>query len=432
MNMRDTLQEKKQERILEATEKTEVNVSEMEVVEEEQPQTGLPEFPKEAWRGLFKEYRDLVGPSTEAPDEYHWAVFLTMVGLILGRNVCLMYPHPLYPNFFSALIGPTGISRKSTALRFGEQLLSKMSAEVETLHGVVSSEGIYQRLSHKEGTRLLIYSDEFRSLIQVAKRSGTSDIIPKLNSLYGCPEVDGVDRRLDPVKVNRPFVSLITGSPIGWLEDAFGPEEVAGGFLNRFLFVVGTEKPPIPFPKPPDDAKWKAFIEKLGKAVKTWEERPLSIEWTEEATKLYMEFYESWHPRHKGLPDHIAALTNRMPDHIVKIAMVYSALEKTRVITPDSIAAAIFVGDYLEKITHRLFGEVTLTNAGRVEQMIINRLKAKGDAMEFRELRHSLGSKVDTGSFNKAMSNLEKAEVIKFLYPGTAGTIKKTVVLIGA
>ena len=35
----------------------------------------LPVFPKTAWVGLFAEYRDLVGSSTEAPDVYHWGVF---------------------------------------------------------------------------------------------------------------------------------------------------------------------------------------------------------------------------------------------------------------------------------------------------------------------------------------------------------------------
>jgi len=399
--------------------------------EEELSQEALPEFPKEAWMGLFKDYKDLVGGSTEAPDEYHWVVFLTIVGLILGRNVYLTNPHPLYPNFFSALIGPTGISRKSTALRFGEQLLAKMGSEVEILHGVVSSEGIYQRLSHKDGTYLLIYSDEFRSLIQVAKRSGTSDIIPKLNSLYGCPEVDSVDRRSDPIKVNRPFVSLITGSPLGWLENAFGTEEVVGGFLNRFLFVVGTEKPPIPFPMPPDDAKWAAFLEKLNQAVESWKEKPLSMGWTEEAMKLYKEFYQNWHRRQKTLLDDIAALTNRMPDHIVKIAMVYSALEGRKNIAADSIAAAIAVGNYLEQITHSLFGDVTLTSAGRVENMIINRLRGNQGAMEFRKLRQSLGGKVDSESFNRSIANLQKADVIKILQPGTAGVTKKTVFLLG-
>ncbi|MDD5094754.1 MAG: hypothetical protein PHV74_10305 [Dehalococcoidia bacterium] len=39
-----------------------------------------PELPKEAWQGLFGDYRDLVGPTTEAPDEFHYAVFCQVLG----------------------------------------------------------------------------------------------------------------------------------------------------------------------------------------------------------------------------------------------------------------------------------------------------------------------------------------------------------------
>src|SRR5205823_1448543 len=109
-------------------------------------------------------------------------------------------------------------------------------------------------------TKALIYADEFRALLQVARRQTTSDLIPKLNTLYGCPAVDGIDRRQEPAKVIRPFVSLIAGSPKGWLEDAFERGDISGGFLNRMLFFVGVEKRAIPFPSPPDPLRWSRFI----------------------------------------------------------------------------------------------------------------------------------------------------------------------------
>ena len=60
--------------------------------------------------------------------------------------------------------------------------------DVEILTGIVSSEGIFERLAKAEGIRALGYADEFRSLLSVAKRKGTQDILPKLNSLYYCPD----------------------------------------------------------------------------------------------------------------------------------------------------------------------------------------------------------------------------------------------------
>ena len=115
--------------------------------EVQHPQNETADFPVEAWVGLFKRYRDLLRTSTEATDSFHWAVFLTFVGLRLGRNVYIKNPFPLFPNFYSALIGPTGLSRKTTAERLGESLISDIKGEIEILYGVVSSEAIYQRLA---------------------------------------------------------------------------------------------------------------------------------------------------------------------------------------------------------------------------------------------------------------------------------------------
>src|SRR4030095_9261720 len=140
-----------------------------------------PDFPEEAFTGLFKNYRDLVEPCTEAPPSYHWVTFLTMTGLLLGRSVFIRFPFPLYPNFYSLLIGRTGIDRKSTAMKCGDhEILKRIPNNIVYVKGALSSEGIYETLGKQDRTRLLLYCDEMRSFLNIANRQGTSDIIPRL------------------------------------------------------------------------------------------------------------------------------------------------------------------------------------------------------------------------------------------------------------
>lgn len=391
----------------------------------------LPGFPQEAWTGLFADYRELVGGSTEAPDIYRWRVFLTTAGLILGHGVWVNNPHPLTPNFYSVVIGRTGSPRKTTAIKFGTDLLERIGEEVEILTGLVSSEGLYQRLSYKEGTRLLVHGDEFRALLQVARRQATSDLIPKLNSLYNCPSVDGIDRRQQPVTAISPFVGLIAGSTHGWLEDAFEKEDVSGGFLNRLLFLVGEEKRPIPFPAAPDGKRYTRFLAKLLQAIEPWEKNPGEMVWSPDAKELYEHFYLPWKARQKSLPGDLADLTSRIPEHVLKTALVYSALDGESTLTARSVAIAIAVGGHLEAVTQRLFGHVTLTRMGRIEKLIADRLKGKGGSIGLRDLRQSLRSKVETEAFNRAVQNLERAEVIKIIEEKTvAGRKRKIVILL--
>jgi phage/plasmid primase-like uncharacterized protein len=137
-------------------------------------------FPEVAWSGLFGQWREIVAPCTEAPLEFLWASFLVNVGLMLGRKVWIESPQPLYPNFYILLLGQTGDARKSTALWLARQLLKRLDDDIEIVTGIVSTEGLFERLAKHDDTRALGYVDEFRSLLSVGRRQGTRDLLPKL------------------------------------------------------------------------------------------------------------------------------------------------------------------------------------------------------------------------------------------------------------
>jgi len=67
-----------------------------------------PVLPKEAWKGLFREYRELVGGTTEASDNYHWGGFYTVLGCTLNHRISIHYAGLVYPNSYICFIGPPG------------------------------------------------------------------------------------------------------------------------------------------------------------------------------------------------------------------------------------------------------------------------------------------------------------------------------------
>jgi hypothetical protein len=300
-------------------------------------------------------------------------------------------------------------------MRLGvEDVLLRIDKEIAFSSGAVSSEGIYKILGKRDEQRLLLNYDEARSLLQISKRQATSDMLPKLNSLYNCPPSDSIDRKKGSTKVTQPFVSLITASPIEWLVSAIAQDDIMGGVLNRFLLVSGETKEPIPFAQLPNPNAWESFIRELhGTITRYIQNQSSEMAWSDEAKSLFEEFYVPWHQRQRALAGDIAALTNRIPDHIVKIAMLLSALSGETHLTTEAIAIAIQLGRYLEKIAHILFSDFGLSRQGKAEQIIITRLERKNGAMGYRDLRIAIGSKMDTETFNKAIKNLEIAGVIR-------------------
>ena len=65
-------------------------------------------LPRMRMQGPLAIWDEIVTPCTEAPREYLWASCLVTIGLVLGRNVRIENPRPLYPNFYALLMGPTG------------------------------------------------------------------------------------------------------------------------------------------------------------------------------------------------------------------------------------------------------------------------------------------------------------------------------------
>lgn len=392
-----------------------------EVEEEREPvDSGSVPFPEAAWSGLFGQWRDTVAPCTEAPLENLWGAFLVAAGLMLGRNVWKESPRKLYPNFYLLLLGQTGDSRKSTVLWLAGELLKHVGEEVEILTGIVSTEGLFERLAKAEETPALGYVDELRSLLSVARRKGTQDLLPKLNSLYSCPDKETIDRREKPTTVVRPFFSLMAATAQEYVEDLLGNLEVAGGTLNRFLIVSGEEQAPKADVEPPSREAW----ERIAAPLRTVRDRRKAIStrmvWSTEAKELWGEFYVQWKMLRKGWSAKAANLTARTHEHVQKIALVYSALSGEREISARSLATAIAIGEWLEKTSLRLFGDVGLDPFAKAEKTVLEILKPKR-RMWRRDLQQAASKKKINGKvFGEVLRTLEANGHVK---PGESASL---------
>jgi len=379
-------------------------------------ETPMARLPEAAWSGPFGQWRDTVAPCTEAPHEFLYASFLVALGMMLGRNVWRSTPRPIYPNFYVLLLGQTGDSRKSTSLWFAEELLRHVGEDVQIITGIVSTEGLIERLAQEEGTKGLGYVDELRSLMSVGKRMGTQDLLPKLNSLYYCPAHVSVDRVKNPTTAIRPFFSLIGATVQDYVDDLIGGLELNGGFLNRFLLVSGEEKPPNPDAEEPSERDWLRMAAPLIEVRDHWAGNPTKMEWSDEAKELWREFYVQWKTERKTWHPTAQKLTARTHEHVQKLACVYAAVNGKGVIPAKSLATAISVGGWLESSALHLFGDVGLDPFSKAERDVLNILSPKG-RMWRRDLQQLASKKGINGElFGRVLKSLESNDHIYLDY----------------
>lgn len=416
------------------------------VVEEKPKKEGVNDFvfPQEAWRGVFEKYRQAQEGTTEAPDQYHFAVLKTVAGIVVGRTAYVWNGRKLFPNFYSVLIGPTTKSRKSTAASRGTSLLSDIDETGEVLgadplvlilrglstpagllaqlRGQNEAEGLsgieYDRamsISPCEGYRAVIVINEFASLLRQAKKEHGSGLIQLLNDAYDClPELHN-PTRVDPTAAKNTAVAMICLSTREWLENTLDIADIYGGYVCRNLFYEWTQTEPISDPDETDRVLLNEVTMKLQRIRQDYEERgkcQVKYQFSIEAKPILKDWYDECYYREYP-SEMIAAATQRIDENVRKLALLYAVLENEfgdLTIHADQLQAAITVGRYWEQTAMRLFGKFGFTKEARNEQRIIEALEQKEYTK--RDLQQHFGSSMSAKEFNDIVDALLKSDQI--------------------
>ncbi|MDA0710554.1 MAG: DUF3987 domain-containing protein [bacterium] len=378
------------------------------------------ELPDTVWRGVVATYRDMLERTTEAAEAYHLFTFLTCAGSMLGRRAFIEYGLRLYGNLYVAIVGKTGESRKTTSLRHAERTLRLVDETWRILRGISSAEGLlsqiadpWEKLNGKgdviasggtEDKRILVWLGELSSLLRKAKQDRVANIIPILTEAFDNPPDLHLPTKADPITVTEPFVSILAASTPSWLED-LQDRDVLGGFGNRFAYILGGPKEPIPFPDPPSRLHQTRIVSHLAE-VDAWLPNELEVTLTGEARELWAEFYTRWNKL--TWPDELfSAIVQRIPDVALKIALLYAVLEKRTEVDAEILSAAIDAGGYAVASAQRIFTTFHQTRETKLESRILDILK--DSAVKFGPLHRSVGGRYSTAELNRTLDALTRS-----------------------
>lgn len=394
-------------------------------------------FPQEAWRGIFETYRQAQEGTTEAPDQYHFAVFKTIAGTIIGRSCYLWNGRYLYPNFYTVLIGPTRRSRKTTAMSRGEKLLQDTDPLVIILGGLATPEGLISKLQipdekeldglpeieqqragsvyDHEGYRMLVCCNEFASLLTKAKKESSSGLIQILTDAYDCKDSLDNPTRVSPLSARKSFVSMIALSTHEWLERSLDVDDVYGGFVNRNTFYLWTSTQPLHNPNKVNESLMNEIKMQLHNVRNEKKGKHIEYSFSGDVDELLREWYEKdYYAEYDN--DIVDAAAQRIDENVRKLALLYAVLENDvddLNIHADQLHSAIVVGEYWKAIAIKLFSKFGFTKEARAEMKILELLE-QGNRTK-REIQLRIGGNISANEFNKAIDGLLKAERISWI-----------------
>jgi hypothetical protein len=371
--------------------------------EPERERGTLPEFPKAAWRGLFANYRAAMERATEASDAFHFAAFWARCAVALGRRVRFSYGMQLFPNVYLVCFGPTG-DRKTTATRMGAEIGSAF----KIVRGGGSGEGLADEFSGAEpGQGLLLYAEEFSQVLRPGRWDGAT-LIPFLTQCFDCPLRYEMKFRKSPIELEQPTPSLLAGATPDWFWQDFRAKDFQGGFGNRLFFFAGARKPAMPLPESPSLDEISLTVDTLA-AI-----QPCEARFDAKARALWEKFYRAWDAEESRRDPLLLAAVKRIPAYILKLGILYAALEGTLPkIMHDQLTAAILVGRFGEDCAKEL---LSLQNCGtnprkELERRILALVGAQPSGVTTkRDIYKRLWRHYsDAEDFNRAVDSLVRA-----------------------
>ena len=370
----------------------------------------VPDFPEAAWRGIFADYRGAMAKTTEASDVYHFETLWAGSAVSLGRRVWMFSGERTYANVYLSLFGGTG-DKKTTAQR---QILNYglLPPSIQIIRNLGSTEGLADCLKREDGgdAIALCFWEELTALLARGRWSG-STILEFITECFDCPPQWGLKYRKEPITITAPTPTILAGTTPEWFWKNARGDDFYGGFGNRFLYLTGRKKAPIPNPEEPDGAAMQKVRDALHRLQTL---RPMQARFCPTAGRVWEKFYTDWEQTERtGL---YSAAVKRVHVYVRKLAMAYAALEGTLPnITVEQLKAAITVGLYAAECARLL---VDAQNAAvrperEIEQKFLEWVK-KHEGQRKRYMQQTLNKVAGSCKvFNEVFQNLIRADQIE-------------------
>lgn len=349
----------------------------------------FPLPPANAYFGSFGRWKDLMSPTTEAPEVFHLGAALTAFGAMMERRVCVEYAsEPLYGNLYTTLIGSTGKTRKDTAIKrvmYVGQRQEGLRVIVPPYHigkDVSSAEGIVNTL--KEHANTILYLTELSHLQKNAQRKGTRTIMDRLIEAWDTPTVLENLTKGNPLQARNPFLSIIAATQPTRLADNMTDEDIESGFANRWLFIFG--KPRENMSRPPKvdwSAAWDVYVDWFD-AISSYPQGSI-LQWDGTADKLWDDWYYSLNGSRSETDDE-DAMSIRHPVLAQKLALTFAVSERSRVISIRHVEAAIALIEWMWSIIRELMRGWGVGVDSQIELTVIQALTRFGP-MQRRHLQ---------------------------------------------
>ena len=335
----------------------------------------------EAYHGVTGEVVKAIAPHTEANPAAILVTFLVYTGNAIGRG-----PHALADgarhgtNLNAVLVGETSKGRKGSSSSQVQGLMRRVEpdwTDTRIMGGLSSGEGLiwavrdaiektdsvkengkhtgeYQTFEADPGVkdkRLPMVESEFASVLKVMSREA-STLSTQIRQAWDSGDLRTLTKN-NPAKATGAHVSIMGHVTKDELRRCLTETEMGNGFANRFLWNC-TKRAQV-LPEGGGIPNYHQLMPKLNDALEqagtTGELRR-----DDEAREAWGEIYPALS---EGKPGLFGSVTARAEAQVLRLSVLYAALDGADSIRLPHLKAALAVWEYTEDSARYIFGDAT-------------------------------------------------------------------------
>jgi hypothetical protein len=274
---------------------------------------------------------------------------------------------------------------------------------------VVVDQGVHDK-------RLLIVEPEFAGVLAVMARGG-STISMLIRKAWDGGKLATMTRN-QPLSATDAHISVIGHITKDELRMHLTRTDMANGFANRFLFPLIKRSKELPFGGDLTDSQ----IQYLGHQLKIIVENvtgdiapALRVTMTEEARALWQQLYRNLTVDQPGL---LGALTARAEAQVIRLALIYTLLDRQTKIDVPHLKAGLAVWQYCEASTALIFGTAV---GDEMADEILRNLAASRSGMTRTAIYHLFGGHRSSERISAALALLHEKGLARMAPPQQTG-----------
>jgi hypothetical protein len=396
--------------------------------------TAMPTIDPVAYSGLAGEVVRAIAPTSEADPVAILITFLIMFGNACGREPSFSIGDTRHgTNINAVLVGETSRSRKGTSADGPRRLMTRADPEwaMERIQGGLSTgEGLIwavhddiMRVNAKTGDpeiadpgvpdkRLLAIEEEMSQILKTGQRQGAT-ISEVIRRAWDAPSVLQTMSKTSPSKATDAHISILGHITKEELLRQITETDLANGLANRFLWLRVTRSKLLPNPV----GMSAEILDKLGDRITdclSFARKVGVVARDSAAEELWALAYVELERDRPGLA---GAITARSSPIVLRLALIYALLDKSAVIRPQHLEAAIAIWDYAEASVLSIFGDLT---GDAVADRIFAVLRSEG-SMTRNEISDAFGRNVPSSRIGQALDLLHQGGRIRVWREPPAG-----------